>query len=200
MAASILFQVMDLATHNALVASQYFSFFTIQSGILGAVIYGTGAYFSSNADVDPRGYTTVRMAALTWLALTGVVFAALLRNIPSPGYVGLQWPNDVLHVAVPLLVVIEWLYSPGRASLPWRTLWAPVSYPVAWLAVTLFHGVHTGWYPYPFLNPASEGGYNSVVAYIVAIAVVVLTIAGLAIVISRITPAMESPRNDPWSP
>ena len=200
MAASILFQVVDLAIHNALVPSQYFSFFTIQSGVLGAMIYGTGAYFALTGDADPRGYTTVRMAALTWAALTGVVFAALLRNIPSPGYVGLQWPNDVLHVAVPLLVSIEWLYSPGRAGLPWRTLWAPVSYPLVWLAVTLFRGVTTGWYPYPFLNPASEGGYNSVIAYIVAIAVVVLTIAGLAIVISRITPSMESPRRDTWSP
>jgi hypothetical protein len=200
MAASILFQVIDLAVHGAFVPSQYFSFFTIQSAALGAVVYGGGAYFAVTADADPRGYATVRMAAMSWSVLTGIVFAALLRNIPSPGYVGLQWPNDVLHVAVPVLVALEWLYSPGRASLPWRTLWAPVSYPIVWLMVTLFRGLRTGWYTYPFLNPASEGGYNSVVAYIVAIAVVILTIASLAIVISRITPMMESPHQDRWGP
>jgi hypothetical protein len=193
-------QVVDLATHNALVPSQYFSFFTIQSGVLGAAIYGGGVYFAFSREVDPRGYTTLRLAALSWAALTGIVFAALLRNIPSPGYVGVQWPNDVLHVAIPMLVSAEWLYSPGRAGLPWRSLWAPVSYPMAWLVATLLRGIYTDWYPYPFLDPSSEGGYNSVIAYIVAIAIVILTLASLAIVVSRITPLLESPHRDPWSP
>jgi hypothetical protein len=195
---SIFVQVGDLAHNDAFVPAQYFSFFTIQSGALASAVYGVGAYFALNNEVDPRGYTTVRMAALSWSALTGVVFAALLRDIPSPGYVGLQWPNDVLHVIVPLLVTAEWLYSPGRAALRWRSLWASVSYPLLWLIGTLMHGISAGWYPYPFLDPASEGGFNSVIAYIVAIALVILTIASLAIVISRVTPAMESPRSDPW--
>jgi hypothetical protein len=198
-AVSVIAQVGDLAYNNAFVPMQYFSFFTIQSGILGVAVYGLGTYLALSTDVDPRGYTTLRMSALSWSAVTGVVFAALLRDIPSPGYVGLQWPNDMLHVIVPLLVTFEWLYSPGRAALPWASLWASVSYPVVWLVGTLLHGISTGWYPYPFLDPASEGGHNSVIAYIVAIALVILTIASLAIVISRITPGMESPRTDPWA-
>jgi hypothetical protein len=198
-ALSVIAQVGDLAYNNAFVPMQYFSFFTIQSGVLSVVVYGVGTYLALSTEADPRGYTTLRMSALSWSAVTGVVFAALLQNIPSPGYVGLQWPNDVLHVIVPLLVTVEWLYSPGRAALRWGSLWAPVSFPLVWLAGTLLHGLSTGWYPYPFLDPASDGGHNSVIAYIVAIALVILTIASLAIVISRITPGMESPRTDPWS-
>ena len=67
-------------------------------------------------------------------------------------------------------------------------------YPLAWLAYTMVRGAAGEWYPYPLLDPAN-GGYGSVVAYVVAIfafslvVLAVLRAAGNALRARRLVPA-----------
>jgi hypothetical protein len=133
----------------------------------------------------PELFTTVRMATLTYAIITAGVYNLLLRNVPYDGFQGLSWPNEVIHVWIPILIVLDWLISPGRPALSWKALRVVMIYPLLWLAYSLVRGaVSNGIYPYPFLDPATAG-WGSVIAYIVALSLVLLGLATLAIVYSR---------------
>ena len=111
----------------------------------------------------------------------------LLRNLPSDGsFEGIGWPNEVLHVWAPTLIVLDWLLAPGRPALAWKAIGFALVYPLAWLAYALLRGTFTDWWTYPFLNPGEPGGWPSVLLYIVVIAVVIVVISAAAIGVSRI--------------
>jgi hypothetical protein len=134
---------------------------------------------------DTALFTTVRMATLTYAIITAGVYNVLLRNVHHDGFQGLGWPNEVIHVWIPLLIVLDWLISPGRPALSWRTLRIVMIYPLAWLAYSLLRGaVSNGIYPYPFLDPETAG-WGSVIAYIVALSCVLVGLAALAVLYSR---------------
>jgi hypothetical protein len=124
------------------------------------------------------------MSTVPYAVVTAVVYNALLRGIPTVGYEGVQWPNEVLHVWVPIIIVLDWVLAPGRPTLAWKTLWITAAYPLAWVAFTLVRGFATGWFPYPFLEPAT--GFVSVCGYIVGIAVFIIGVGALAVWVSRV--------------
>ena len=190
----------DVVPDTGFFLVNFFSYFTILSNALAAIALLVGAVYSFRVRKDPAWYNLSLAAVVTYMATTGVVYNLLLRGITLEQGRTLAWSNEVLHLIAPIYIVLVWILAPGKSPLRWQSIWVIIAFPLVWSVYTMIRGPIVGWYPYPFLNPASEGGYNSVIAYIVAIAVVVLTIAGLAIVISRITPSMETPRRDPWSP
>ncbi|MDQ3057292.1 MAG: Pr6Pr family membrane protein, partial [Pseudomonadota bacterium] len=49
-------------------------------------------------------------------------------------------------------------------------------FPATYLVYTLLRGMTTGWYPYPFLNPATAGGYTGVAMYSLGIFVAFLVV------------------------
>ena len=69
---------------------------------------------------------------------------------------------------MPIAVIADWLIDPPRTSIPFTTSLRWLTYPLLWVAYTLVRGATSGWYPYPFLDPAN-GGYGTVAIYIVAI-------------------------------
>ena len=179
--------VRDLATS----IGNFLSFFTIQSNIVGAVALAIGAVrLLRGAEEDPRWFAVLRACATTYLVTTGVVYNVLLRGIELPQGSTLAWSNEVLHVVVPLVLLVDWLFAPGRRRLGWATVGVIVIYPVAWVVYTLVRGPFVssdamsrqGWYPYPFLDPANfENGYGTVAVYVVAIAALI-ALAGCGVV------------------
>jgi hypothetical protein len=107
--------------------------------------------------------------------------------MPSEVYLGMPWANEVLHVAMPLVLALDWfvfrLADRGRPALPWRAILVALIFPVVWLAVTYIRGALTGWYPYPFLEPSA--GPAVVGGYIGGIAVFVVLVAAFGILVSR---------------
>lgn len=182
--ATIATQITDRVIHSAFDPAEYFSYFTIQSGLINIVVFAVGGAMALRLRRDTVLYTTVRASALAYAVITAGVYNLLLRGIPYEGFVGLQWPNEVLHVYIPIVIVLDWLLSPGRPALPWTALRIALVFPVAWLVYTLLRGAATGIYPYPFLDPATAG-WGSVVAYIVALSAVIVGLVAAAIVLSR---------------
>ena len=182
--AAIVTQITDQLLNDVFVPSEYFSYFTIQSSMMNVVVLLVGGVLAFRFKRDTVVYTGVRSAILVYALITAGVYNVLLRGLPPEGYVGVQWPNEVEHVWVPLLILIDWLFSTGRARLGYRWLWVAVGYPLLWCAFTLARGAVTGWYPYPFINPATDG-WLSVLGYIVALAAVIVGLAALAIRYSR---------------
>ena len=150
---------------------------------------------------DPGWFSILRASVVAYMTVTGVVYNLLLRGVSVSGAAqDVQWTNEVLHVVGPILMVVDWLFAPGRRRLEWRHIWIVVIFPIAWAVYTKIRGPFVddptlatlnpdyagGWYPYPFLNPAnSELGYVSVAFYVVLIAAVIGGVGAAIIWVSR---------------
>jgi hypothetical protein len=157
-----------LSNESRFAAANFFSFFTIQSNIIGVAALCALV-------LVPRGRRTpfldgARSAAVLYMAITGVVFALLLSGLQEDLQTSEHWVDFVVHKLMPVVLFVDWLVDPPRHRLPWWTLVAWLAYPLAWLAYTLIRGEAEAWYPYPFVD-VSELGYDGVVARSVGLAI-----------------------------
>lgn len=182
----------DLATTIV----NFFSFFTIQSNLLAAIMLLVGAFWTwrrdGGEDVEPRWLSVALAAVTTYMIVTGIVYNTLLRGIELPQGTTVPWSNEVLHVVGPLFLLLDLLYAPKR-RLHRSTVVAIAAYPVVWAGYTLVRGPLTvnpvtgesWWYPYPFLNPRNPEltppGYGGVAVYIVAIAATIIGVGSLVV-------------------
>lgn len=172
----------------------FFSFFTIQSNLIAAASFAIGAVLLVwGGRTDPRWFAVLRACATTYILTTGVVYNLLLRGIELPQGTTVGWANEVLHVVIPVIGVLDWLIAPGR-RLGFGVVGVIVVYPIVWAAYTMIRGPFvrdaltgaTSWYPYPFLNPdTSENGYLSVAFYVLLIALVIAAAGTGVVAISR---------------
>jgi hypothetical protein len=171
-------QFADSLGNEGFSAVNFFSFFTILSNVLGAVVLATCAVRSAAAAGRLDSW---RGAATTYLAITGLVYALLLRDVTEELGTVTPWVNTVVHVVAPIAIIVDWLVVPPRRPIPWaQAVWWLV-FPLAFLAYSLVRGAVVDWYPYPFLDPAESGGWGGVTGYAVAIAVAfVVVIAGVS--------------------
>jgi hypothetical protein len=173
----------------------FVSFFTIDSNILTVVVFLIGAVCLIRGESpEPRWLTIGRAGVTAYMATTGIVYNLLLRGIELPQGSTLAWSNEILHVVAPLLMVLDWLFAPGRNRLEWKTIWIIVIFPLVWAVYTMVRGplVYDAvsekdyWYPYPFLNPIiAPLGYVSVAFYIVLIAAIIGGVGALVIRVAR---------------
>ena len=183
-------QLASSADAGVLVPLNFASYFTIQSNVIGVVVFLVGA--ARWRGPSTPGWDVVRGASALNLTVTFVVFALLLSN--SDVDVALPWVNTVVHTLFPLAVIVDWLIDPPVAPISWARSLRWLVYPLAWLVYTMVRGAIAGWYPYPFLDPAN-GGYGTVALYVVAIlafglvVVAALRFAGNALAYRRVIPA-----------
>jgi uncharacterized membrane protein len=188
-------QITDQVLNGAFQPTRYFSYFTVLSSLINIAVLVAGGVIALRWRRDAGMFTAVRMSTVAYAAVTAVVYHLLLRNLPSDGFVGITWPGDLLHVWIPIFIVLDWLFAPGRPALGWGRVWYAISFPIVWVAFTLVRGVVTGWYPYPFLDPDAPEGPVSVIAYIVAISLFIIAIACIAIAVSRVGPSVLAERD-----
>lgn len=169
----------------------FFSFFTILSNLSAAAVLAWAAiwWFTRGRATGSPGTRAIAVAmacVTTYMVVTGLVYNALLRTVELPqGSEPVWWSNEVLHLVGPLFLLLDLLVGPPRRSIGWGTIGTVVGFPIVWAAYTLIRGPLTTnpvtgqswWYPYPFLDPHGSGGYVSVAAYVIGIAVVVSLIA-----------------------
>ena len=184
---ALITQITDQISVGRFQPTQYFAFFTIQTAMINIVVMIAGGIMAFQLERDTQLYTAIRASVFSYALVTAVVYNVLLRDIPNDdGYVGPAWPNESLHVWIPIYLALDWLLSPGRMRIAWSTMWLAVSFPLIWVGVTLLRGAATGWYPYPFLEPDGPNGVLGVVIYVAAISVFIIVLAALAVVINRV--------------
>ena len=164
---AILVQLIGLLDNPTFRPLNFFSYFTIQSNLIGAAVLLTGAI---RRDIHTPTFDVVRGAAVVYLVTTGIVFSVLLAGTDVD--TAIPWVNSVLHEVMPLVIVVDWLLDPPSRHISYRHSLLWLAYPLVWVVYTLIRGPLADWYPYPFLDPAN-GGYGSVLVYCVAIFVVV---------------------------
>jgi hypothetical protein len=187
---AIVAQLAQSSDAGTLVPLNFASYFTIQSNVIGVVVFLVGA--ARWRGPSTPGWDLVRGASALNLTVTYVVFALLLSNTDVD--VALPWVNTVVHTVFPLAVIADWLIDPPAAPISWARGLRWLAYPLLWLGYTMVRGAIADWYPYPFLDP-SDGGYGTVALYVVAIlvfglvVVAVLRFAGNALQGRRLIPA-----------
>jgi hypothetical protein len=169
---AILWQIRALASTDALVPVNFFSFFTIDSNIIAALTL----VWSAGIDKPSARLNAWRGAATVYLATTGVVYALLLSNNTGQEDSTINWVNVVLHQISPVVMVLDWLFNVPKQHMSFKLVLAWIAFPVIWLVYTLIRGPHAAWYPYPFLDPTTHitltnsNGYTQVAGYCLGIA------------------------------
>ncbi|MEH3088460.1 MAG: Pr6Pr family membrane protein [Microbacterium arborescens] len=183
----------DVAT----VFANFFSFFTILSNVIAAVVLAWAALAALRDPAKARaslGLSAALACATTYMAITGIVYNALLRGITLPqGSEPVPWSNEVLHLVAPLFLLLDLVIGSARRGLLWRVVGAIIAFPLLWVTYTLIRGPlvtnpTTGdpyWYPYPFLNPNNPGGWGMVIAYVIGIALAFVVIGFFAVWVTR---------------
>ncbi|WP_285727575.1 Pr6Pr family membrane protein [Psychromicrobium xiongbiense] len=168
----------------------FFSYFTNLSNIFGALVLLVAAFYLITGRKSTPAGDMVRGCAVVCMALVGIVFTALLREVDLGSL--LPWINTVLHYVMPIVVVLDWLIQPPARPLDLKKLWIWTLPPIVYLAYSLIRGAILNWYAYPFLNPALSGGYGMVAVTCVGITVVFLVVSLLLAVVTN--------KLRPWAP
>lgn len=149
----------------------FFSFFTIQSNIIVAVVLLIAGLTSFGERPTPS-FDMVRGAAVAYIALVGVVYGVLLSGYQNDLQTSLPWVNTIVHKVIPIVMVVDWIINPPGRRIDFRRALIWMVYPLIYLAYTLIRGPQVDWWPYPFLNPHHEDqGYGVVAIYCVGIAI-----------------------------
>jgi len=157
----------------------FFSYFTNLSNIFAACVLLVESVLTwRGRELGPL-WQLARCASVVCMALVGIVFSALLRDVDLGSL--LPWINTWLHYVMPVVVVLDWLVQSPRLPIAFRRLGLVLLLPVAYLAYSLVRGAAINWYAYPFLNPAN-GGYGTVALTCVLIAVAFLAVSAVLVV------------------
>jgi hypothetical protein len=187
--AALTTQITDQVLNGAFVPEEYFSYFTIQTSLANVVALVAGGIYSFQSSIDTIKLAVVRQALFAYAIVTGVVYNLLLRGLPTePGEFVSEYtfPNEVLHVVMPIFLALEWLGNPHRPRLPAWSILVGVAYPVLWAIGAVVRGHFTGWYPYDFLDPREPVGWAGVWIHIGAIALAIVVLLTLALGVNRL--------------
>lgn len=162
----------------------YFGYFTVLTNILAALTVSAplvarrsrlGQYFARPGVIT---------AVTTAIAMVGIVYSLILRQIWDPQ--GLQLIADrALHDVMPILMLIYWWFTVPRGSVCWRDVPRWLVYPIAYLVYVLIRGAIGGVYPYPFIE-VNQLGYGQTLMNAVVILLGYVCIALTLVAVSRL--------------
>lgn len=148
--------------------ANYFSYFTILSNVLAAIVLLVGAV------VDPQSerWQLFRGATTLYMVITGIIYAVLLANVDVQ--LTDKWINDTLHRYIPLVILLDWLVNPPRMRIADARAVGWLWFPLAFGVYTLVRGPFVDFYPYPFIDPRTQGYLQMTIGLVVLLVAFVL--------------------------
>lgn len=130
-------------------AINFFSFFTIQSKIIIAVVFLISVYFLI-MQRSSKKLEFIRGASILFMVITGIIYFLLLRNVDVQ--ISTPWINNVLHYIIPTVALLDWLLNPPARKIKFKHALLWLLFPFVYLLYQPIRGSLIGWYPYPFLS------------------------------------------------
>jgi hypothetical protein len=165
------------------------SYFTIWSNILVAAV----AFLLFR---DPRRtgpvFVVFRMASLTMITVTGVIYAVVL----APTYSPTGWAlvaDTLLHYVAPVLAVAGYVLFGPRPRFDRTVLRRSAVVPLVWGVYTFLRspfitvvedGRARDWYPYPFID-VGEIGYPQAILNVLGVTVLLVLIGQVFVHLDR---------------
>jgi hypothetical protein len=165
------------------------SYFTIWSNILVTVV---AFLLWRDPNRDGPYFRVFRMAGLTMITVTGVVYGLVLAATWSP--TGWTLVADrLLHYAMPSLAVIGFLVFGPRPRFDQIVLWCSALVPLVWGVYTFVrcpfitlteNGESRDWYPYPFID-VGEIGYARAIVNVLGVTLLLVLVGQVYVYLDR---------------
>ncbi len=159
----------------------FFSYFTILSNIFAAFVL-----FILTIRPHIKHFEKIRGAAVFYMAITGVVYAVLLSRYEGTPGLMLPFANVVFHKIMPIVMVTDWIILPIKKKIRPQTVFMWLLFPIVFLFYSEIRGSIINWYPYPFLDPKTAGGYQGVTAYSTSILLFAFALGFMLIYVKRL--------------
>jgi len=157
---------------------RFFSFFTIQTNILAALVLT--AFAIKTGPEEWLVHPFVRSAVAAYIVMVGLIYVILLRPVEPPQN-ATSVTNIVMHYLMPAAYLLFWLTCVRKAGLRWYDPLLWTIYPLFYLGFVLVRGKMSGFYPYRFID-AKTLGYAGVAANTAGLLVVCAAI-GMCLVL-----------------
>lgn len=135
---------------------RFFSFFTI---LTNSIVFICSAFnlFGRRFKISAFFRKTTTITAITvYIIIVGLVFNLLLRQVVE--LKGLHSiVSEIFHTVVPVLFFFYWLFYVDLEKISLKTILFWLIYPIIYVVYTLFHGIYTDFYPYPFIDAVKLG-------------------------------------------
>ncbi len=167
----------------------FFSYFTMQSAILAVLLWAIGGVLALRRATDPEWLASCRLLVTTYQVVSGIVYTIIVLESVSRG-LSIQVPpsSQVLHYWMPAFALLDWLGSPGRGHIRWRSLRTVLVFPLVWGGYTLVRGSMVGWYPYFFLDPFQVSWPWEFTGYCAIVLAFIVGVGALLVAASRVLP------------
>lgn len=167
-------EVATLLARDRFEPGNFFSYFTVESNALAVISLMLSA-FALATGWRARWLELFRGAVALYMTTTILIFIVLLSGYSSSELTAVPWDNTVLHYIMPIVIILDWLIDRPAGVIRYRTALLWLSFPLAYLFYSLIRGPIANWYPYPFMDP-STNGYVGLLVTSVVIAVVLAAI------------------------
>lgn len=140
------------------------SYFTIWSVFLVAL---TLTLIYKNPNSENVQLRTVRLTSLMMISITAIFYILLLSQDDDP----ISWniyTNFLNHYLTPAVTILVFVFFGPRKWFKFKTVFAALLIPMAFLFYTFVRGSIIGKYPYPFLDVATQG-YLATLAQVLTI-------------------------------
>jgi hypothetical protein len=180
---AVYWQVNDRMMHNLFRPAEYFSYFSITSSLLAGLILTLSSIQLVRGRAETKLLSLSRLTMAVSMVIVGVIYNALLRGgDPDPRDANYDWPvipNEIIHTYVPILILVEWLFTRTTIALKLNQAFWVLVYPLSWLAVSIIRGIIQVWWPYWFIDPKYGLGTQVMWIFIIAALFSVLSLGFL---------------------
>lgn len=155
---------------------RFFSHGTILTNILVAVNLSAILLFPNSKAADFFSKPFTSGATALYILMVGIAYNTLMRQFSTAQGLN-EVDNELLHVIVPILYFLYWLFFASKDSLQWKDAFLWLIWVAIYFAYLLIRGAIDGFYPYTFLN-VTLLGYPQIIlrASISGIAIICIAI------------------------
>jgi hypothetical protein len=134
---------------------RYFTFFTILTNILVAVVFTVVAFqWKHKGSFFTKSKT--QTATAVYIFVVGFVYNVILRFLWQPQGVQ-RVVDELLHLIIPIIYIVYWYFNVRTSGISYKSIWNWLMYPMVYLVVVMIRGYFSEYYPYPFINVVALG-------------------------------------------